>query len=384
MKNQTIQESRQFWLDTMLKIAAPVLEHLAEGSLKDSLPIPFHQDRVAFAPLEAFGRTLCGIAPWLELEGLTGEEADLQRRFQELTLKCLDMAVDPASPDYMAFSVTGQTLVDAAFLSHGLLRAPSQLVKRLSNSTRENLVATLKMTRLTRPGCSNWLFFSAMVETALRLLGCEDFDRMRIDYAVRMFENWYKGDGFYGDGPAFHFDYYNSFVIHPMYLDIISFHQDIAGDYPAIREKVILRAKRYGEILERLIGPDGSYPVVGRSITYRFGAFQLLSQLALEHLLDRDKLPPAQVRSALTAVIQRVMKGTGMFDEVGWLRPGVAGYQPELAEGYINTGSLYLCCAVFLALGLPPEDEFWSGADMDWSGKRVWAGETIPIDHYIL
>lgn len=72
-----------------------------------------------------------------------------------------------------------------------------------------------------------------------------------------------------------------------------------------------------------------------------------------------------------------------MFDAKGWLRPGVYGYQPELAEGYINTGSLYLCAAVFLPLGLPPQDEFWFARDESWTSKKVWAGEVAPIDHAI-
>lgn len=34
-------------------------------------------------------------------------------------------------------------------------------------------------------------------------------------------EEWYKGDGWYGDGPDFHFDYYNSFVIQPMIIQVL-------------------------------------------------------------------------------------------------------------------------------------------------------------------
>jgi hypothetical protein len=44
---------------------------------------------------------------------------------------------------------------------------------------------------------------------------------MRVDYALRQHHQWYKGDGAYGDGPYFHWDYYNSFVIQPMLLDVL-------------------------------------------------------------------------------------------------------------------------------------------------------------------
>ena len=376
-------ETRLLWLEAMWKIAGPVLESAARGALKQELPVPFHQDRAPYAPLEAFGRTLCGVAPWLELEGLTGEEAARQQQWRAWAVEGLERAVDPASPGRMAFDLPGQTLVDAAFLSHALLRAPRQLAGKLVPKAKERLISALKATRATNPCRTNWLLFSAMVESALRLLGCTDFDRMRIDYAVRMFQLWYKGDGVYGDGEPFHADYYNSFVIHPMLLDILAANPDLEQDYPALYRLALDRAARYGAILERLIGPDGSYPVVGRSITYRFGAFQLLSQLALQHRLGGEGPSPAQVRCGLTAVLRRVMAAPGMFDASGWLQPGVYGLQPNLAEGYINTGSLYLCCAFFLPLGLPDSDPFWAMPDEPWTAKRVWEGCIVPIDHSI-
>jgi hypothetical protein len=134
--------------------------------------------------------------------------------------------------------------------------------------------------------------------------------------------------------------------------------------------------------LERFIAPDGTYPAIGRSLTYRFGAFQLLSQVALQQFLD-EQLQPSQVRCALTAVIQRIMEAPGNFDENGWLRPGLYVYQPGLAEGYINTGSLYLCAAVFLPLGLSPENEFWSAPNAKWTAQKIVSGEDIEADHAI-
>ena len=72
-----------------------------------------------------------------------------------------------------------------------------------------------------------------------------------------------------------------------------------------------------------------------------------------------------------------------LFDENGYLTPGVYGYQPDLAENYINAGSLYLCCAVFLPLGLPHGHPFWAGEDQKWSSQRLWAGESVTADHAV-
>lgn len=377
-------QDRSFWIETMDKMASPVLENLARRQLSRSLPRSLHPQRGAFAPLEAFGRTLCGIAPWLNLEGLTGQEEALRQRYFELARQSIDAATDSASEDFMVWhaELGGQPLVDAAFLSHALVRAP-RLAESLDHRVRKQLIDALRTTRSIVPPRNNWLLFSAMVEGALYRLGAPDWDLARVDSAVQTFySSWYKGDGIYGDGPDFHWDYYNSFVIQPMLVDLVCLFEERRGDYPAFRSVIVQRASRYAGILERLIGPDGSYPAVGRSLAYRFGAFQLLSQAALEHFLP-EGLEPAQVRCGLTQVIRRVMEAEDNFTPEGWLNPGIHGCQPGLAERYINTGSLYLSCSIFLALGLPPQASFWSDPDLPWTGKRVWSGMDHPLDHAI-
>ena len=121
----------------------------------------------------------------------------------------------------MNFTQGGQPLVDAAFLAQGLVRARRELVERLEPVDASGSWSTaLESTRVISPGFNNWLLFSAMVEAGLAVLGAR-WDRVRVDYALRQHEQWYKGDGAYGDGPAFHWDYYNSFVIQPMLLDVL-------------------------------------------------------------------------------------------------------------------------------------------------------------------
>lgn len=379
MNEKKKSTARKEWLDRMLEIADPVLKNLGAGQLKEKIPTEFHRERERYQPLEAFGRTLDGIAPWLELELEEGEEKEIQKKYRVLARECLIRAVNPESSDYMDFGDSdGQPLVDTAFLAHAIVRAPGQLWEPLNFWQRRCLAEAFRKSRRITPCPTNWLFFSAMVETALAVMQ-EEFDCTRIEYAVRMFENWYLGDGTYGDGPEFHWDYYNSYVIQPMYTDIMRVFGTDSG-FSQIRPKVEARASRYAQVLERMIGPDGTYPVLGRSSAYRFGAFQMLSQAALEHLLP-EKLPPEQVRSALTEVLRRVMDAEDMFDKNGWLRPGVYGYQPEMAEEYIGTGSLYLCMTVFLPLGLPENDRFWSGPETEWTARKIWTGKQTERDH---
>ncbi|MEO6979846.1 MAG: DUF2264 domain-containing protein, partial [Mucilaginibacter sp.] len=152
------------------------------------------------------------------------------------------------------------------------------------------------------------------------------------------------------------------------------------NSFEPIRKQVLARNLRYAKIQERLIAADGSYPVIGRSITYRTGAFHHLANMAHQQQLP-TQLSPVQVRCALTAVIKKITDAKDMFDDNGWLRIGLYGHQPSLAETYISTGSLYLCSAILLPLGLSESDPFWTDADEDWTAKKVEKGNTSQADH---
>jgi hypothetical protein len=381
----TMESDRAYWVRTLSRVAEPVLTNLAAGTLKRNMPVECVTGNVAdrrkYTYLEAMGRLLAGIAPWLEapLEG--GPERDLQQRYADLARRGLRNAADPQSADFVNFHEGAQPLVDCGFLGQAILRAPNELWKKLDAPTQKNLAAGLQSSRAITPGQNNWLSFAATVEAALAAMG-EKFDAMRIDYAVRAHQQWYVGDGLYGDGPRFHWDYYNSFVIQPMLLDVVRGIAPHAKNWQALTPDILARARRYAAIQERLISPEGTYPAIGRSIAYRTGAFQLLAQVALLGELAEPLTPP-RVRAALTAVMRKLMEAPGTYDSGGWLTVGLCGHQPHLGESYISTGSLYLCAGVFLPLGLKPADPFWSGPAEDWTSRRLFRGEDAPADHAI-
>ncbi|MBT29932.1 MAG: hypothetical protein CMO01_09760 [Thalassobius sp.] len=372
-------EQRKYLIEKMLLIADPLLDALSKNQLREKMPVEAvegqEEERKKVTYLEAFGRLIGGMAPWLELGPDNTAEGKLRKKYIDLSVKCIKNATDPVSPDFMNFNIGKQPVVDAAFLAHALLRAPNQLWGNLDEQTKENVLNAFKSSRDIKPYYSNWLLFSAMVEAAIYKFEGKA-DMMRIDYAVKEHQNWYKGDGLYGDGPDFHWDYYNSFVIQPMLLDIT----EVVLDDEKLYNTFLKREARYAQIQERLISPEGTYPPIGRSLCYRFGAFQSLAQIALLKALP-EEVSPEQVRCALYTVIKRQIEAPGTFDENGWLQIGLYGHQPELGEYYISTGSLYLCSQAFLILGLPESDPFWSKPNADWTQKKVWNGGKINIDH---
>jgi hypothetical protein len=382
---QSKTDDRKLWLAYLDKIARPVLSNLANEQLKEKMPVELSkkvdnkEGRLQASYLEAFGRTLSGIAPWLNLEGGSREEIKLRDQYRQWTLKAIANAVNPSSKDYLKWT-GGQPLVDASFFAFGLVRCPWSW-NHLGTTTKQQVVTALKQSRSTVPVYSNWILFSAMVEAFFCKYGLE-YDAVRIEYAVREFaQHWYIGDGTFSDGMQYHDDYYNSYVIQPYLAAVVSIVNEKTKTYSWFSDRLDKITKRYAEIQERAINTDGTFSVTGRSITYRTGAFHHLADMSLRKQLP-SSLPPAQVRSALTAVIKKLFDAPNTFTKDGWLNIGLHGYQPDLAESYINTGSVYLCMAIFLPLGLPETDEFWSSPPVPWTSVKVWSGQnSVNADH---
>jgi hypothetical protein len=380
------KNERTKWLEIVERVSQPLLEAISQQKLRATMPIECvkgqTEARAQSAHLEATGRLLCGLAPWLEDKpGNDPAEEKLRTRYREWARLAVRYGTDPHSPDAFNFGTNQQSVVDAAFLALAVVRAPNELWAKLDSATKKNLVRSLKATRVIQPGFNNWILFSAMVEACLCKFG-EEWDTVRIDYALRQHQEWYKGDGIYGDGAQFHWDYYNSFVIQPMMLNVLDAVSKTTNRWELMRSSIEARARRYAAIQERLISPEGTFPAIGRSLAYRFGALQHLAEMALRRDLP-EAVHPSQVRAAMTAVMTRMAAAKGMFDDKGWLTIGFAGHQPSIGEAYISTGSCYLCSAAWLPLGLPATDEFWNAPAQPWTAQKAWSGVDIPTDHAI-
>lgn len=378
-------EDRALWVKYLWKISYPVIHNLSEGTLHQNMPLETAPrygggaDKMSY--LEAVGRTLAGVAPWLALPDDDTEEGKLRKQMREEVLKGLKNAVDPASPDKLNFTQYAQPIVDAAYLVHAFLRAPEALWQPLDKETQKRYIEAFKSLRNRTGAYNNWLLFTGLTEAFLLQQG-EQSDPFRINIAKNKIKEWYVGDGWYSDGSKFSMDYYNAYVMHPMLVEMLETLQPKKWASQKDCDEAMRRMVRHAEFSERIIGPDGTYPAFGRSVTYRTAAFQSLADVAL-----REKLPahisPAQVRCALTAVHHNMYEGNQNFDANGWLVLGFNGHQPEIADVYTSTGSLYMATLSFLPLGLPADNKFWTDAPADWTTKKAWKGESIRKDYKV-
>ena len=383
---ETLSSSRKFWCETLLKMATPVLKNMSEGKLQQIMDVEvsptWNRRNKAIAYMECFGRLMAGIAPWLSLADDDSEEGKSRSQLRDWALKSYKNAVDPQNPDYLVWKGHSQPMCDAAYIAESFLRGFDKLWIPLDEKTKQRYVECFTGLRVVNPPYNNWLLFSAIIETFLQKVN-NSGDAYRISSALRKMEEWYVGDGFYADGPQFMFDYYNSFVMHPMYVECmgdltengkIESYADCKYSY------AIARMQRYGIILERMISPEGTFPVVGRSMPYRTGCLQPLALLAWKEQLPKE-LTNGQVRAALTKVLANMFSDDRNFNTKGFLNIGFNGHQPDMADYYTNNGSCYIASSVFLPMGLPADHPFWTDADEDWTTKKAWNGMIIPRDH---
>jgi hypothetical protein len=378
-------EDRAYWIKLLMKISDPVVNNLSANTLKKNMPLETPADYQFIAKdvsyVEALGRMAAGVAPWLSLPDDNTAEGKLRKQYRMRMLSGLKNAVDPESPDHLNFADHLQPIVDAAYIAQAFVRAPKALWEPLDSVTKKRYVEAFVSLRDRASYYNNWLLFSGLTEAFLLKVG-EVHDPFRLAMAVQKMKEWYVGDGWYSDGPKFSMDYYNSYVIHPMMVDLlrIGVEKKVASANDlANAEK---RMQRYASFLERMISPDGIYPAFGRSITYRTGAFQSLAQSAWEQRLP-GTIQPAQVRCALTKVMHRMFDGAQNFDSNGWLTLGFNGHQPEIADFYTSTGSLYMATLAFLPLGLPADNAFWTAKPAPWTSVKAWNGEAFPKDYHV-
>ena len=378
-----VWEDRIYWISILQKITNPVLNNLAKGSLRKNMPYESTSlEGQKFSYLEAFARVFNGIAPWLELGPDSSEEGILREKYIKMTMKAISNAVNPNNNDYIFVVEPKQSLVDVALFAQGLLRAKNQIWLNLPMDDQARIIRELKNTRMIAPYENHWLLFTAMIEAAL-LEFTGECDKERLSYGIRRFrDEFYMGDGIYSDGEGFTSDYFNSIVIHPMLNDVLKVMRKYGIREGEFLDVQLMRSSRLASQLERTISPEGTYPLLGSCLAYRCGIFHLLSQAALMKILPRN-INPAQVRSALTAVLKKQFGENQNFSSNGWLLVGLNGSQIDISESDINTGSLYFCCSIFLALGLPALDLFWTEPYADWTSIKAWNGQQIQKDQSI-
>ena len=351
------------WCTLAAHLARPVLESPWSGGSRD-------ESRLRVTRLAA---TLHGLSPWLA----RGE----QRTAREFaSLACRRVAEVTTWVDSIAGKgQSARTLLpDCALLARALVRARPTLWDALEARTQRRAVDWFRSLASAETWSDEDRLFAAVLGVAIRELDGDagDSGGGTIYAGLRC---GYKGleDGHDAVGLPSRWRNVRSVPAEALLFESL---ETVAANEPTwltYRDRMRDQIARQATLEERLVAPDGTYPLFGRMELYGCGAFQGLAIAAWKNILP-PVLRPSQARVALTAVIRRSLEGPGVFDRSGWLLPRIPSATDAGLRSNGSGGEHYLCTAAFLPLGLPRSNPFWSEPPQRSTWLQSWSEPTPP------
>ncbi|MEF2071174.1 DUF2264 domain-containing protein [Consotaella aegiceratis] len=299
--------------------------------------------------LEGIARPLWGLVP-LALGGGAFEHWPLLRR----------IIVDGSDPDHPQFwGATGdidQRSCEMAAIALFLALLPDESWHPLAPREKDNLTRWLAGIQGPRMPANNWLFFTVLVQQALKAVGRGDLvdTAMEAAYLDRL-SHWYRGDGWYGDGQAQTVDHYGGFAMH-FYGLLYGLLTDQEGSQASLFQE---RAEAFAEPFSYWFAADGDCLAQGRSLTYRFATAAFWGMLPVAGLTP---LPIGQIKGLWARQI-RSWRNKPIFTADGLLSRGYAYPNLVVCETYNSPTSPYWAMKAFFPLMLPEGSPFWAAEE---------------------
>jgi hypothetical protein len=180
------------------------------------------------------------------------------------------------------------------------------------------------------------------------------------------FKSFYKGDGWFSDGPSNAFDYYNGWAIHYQLFWLNEVDPTWDPAFIADTERQFVASYKY------LIGPAG-IPMLGRSVCYRMAAPAPMVYASMRH---PEWISPPDARRAVDAVWAYFIRQGALRD--GRITQGYCGDDPRIVDTYSGPAScLWALRSLIPAFYQPPNAPFWT----EPAGKLVidTASYSVPV-----
>lgn len=285
---------------------------------------------------------------------------------------------DPASPRYWgAITHMDQRIVECACLSIAVWLSRAQVFNEFTAAQQAQVISWLAQVDGKGTYPDNWVMFPAMSQAVRLRLGwpAPEADlRRRLEHMA----GFYRGDGWYADGPGDEYDLYNAWMFNGHYL----FWAWMDGErFPDLRDQILHRARPFLADFPYFFGANGSYVPWGRSLGSRFGA---LIAPALGHALGVAPADPGMLRR-LSSGNLRYYAERGLFHPTEhYLTQGVHGPNPLTLESYVSPGSPNAALAGLLALMLDPADPFWTSPEAPLPVERGDFELVLPAPGFVV
>jgi hypothetical protein len=310
--------------------------------------------------IESFARIAPAWGAWLHNPAnpaslhFEGHEINLET----LLLQALLDGTDPTNPHTYWGDIghMDQRIVESADIAVTIWMSRERVFHKMTGGQQAQVIAWLAQVDNKGTYTDNWILFTAMTQAVRHHLGfpspLDDLDNRLLQIS-----EFYRGDGWYVDGPTAEFDLYNAWMFGWHYLLWTWIDGDRRPDH---RQLVLERGKSFLHGFMYFFGANGSYPAWGRSIVYRFAA---LAPFALGHFLQVAPNDPGLLRRVSSGCL-RYFYDHGLFNpEHHYVRQGYHGDFQPAGEAYISPGSPYWCCHGLFALTLDRDDPFWTATE---------------------
>jgi hypothetical protein len=189
--------------------------------------------------------------------------------------------------------------------------------------------------------------FVVLANAVLESLG-EPFDG---EAKLRRYErakSFYRGDGWFSDGPEPKFDYYNAWAFHYTLFWIRKIDPTWDRAFIDAARRTFVASYKY------FFGRHG-FPVMGRSVCYRMAA---PTPVIGAHVFDPDVVTPGEARRALDLTWSHFVRRGAVAR--GMVTQGYYGTDVRLLDSYSGPAScLWSLRSLVVAFHLDDESEFW-------------------------
>jgi len=351
--------TRDHWIDLLARLTVVFARAAARGGSPARPHLPGAPEPQLVEGLEGFARMSVAWGAWLGLAAnpvtlaRDGETVDVER----LVAQGLLDGTDPGGRfGWGEIGDRDQRIVEAAELATGLWLGRERLAPALGRDGLTQVLGWLAGVHGRDVYDDNWVLFPSFVATVQRGFG-QHVPDSAIDAGLDVMLARYGGDGWYADGPGNAFDQYTGWAVHWHLL----LWSRIDGDRrPRVRRLVERRARTYLAAVAPQFAPDGSRPLFGRSLGYRFAA---AAPWALGEVLGLGAVAPGLARRIGSMTIARHLADGALDPPTGWFTRGVAGERPDVCERYVSLGAAAWAAHVFVALALPPDAAFWQATE---------------------
>jgi len=270
-----------------------------------------------------------------------------------------------------------QRIVESADIALAIWMSRERVFNKMTAAEQAQVIGWLAQVDGKGTYTDNWILFTAMTQAVRHHLGFPSPED-DLDNRLMQLGEFYRGDGWYVDGPTDEFELYNAWMFGWHYLLWAWLDGDRRPDH---RQQVLERGRSFIDGFLHFFGANGSYSAWGRSIVYRFAA---LAPFAVGHFLHIAPDDPGLLRRVSSGCL-RYFYDHGLFDpEDHFVRQGYHGDFPPAGEAYISPGSPYWCCHGLFGLTFDQDDPFWTRTESPLPVERADFELVLPAPGFVV